>query len=185
VASSAVARCSVWFQSENHREMETLTSEIKNCLLNKLWYAGLVLTLMLPDVCGALESRDGKASRERYKAWFNTWVGRKYPPDTLNADEMYYLRCGVAHQGRFKHPAMQYQRIFFTLRPGGNVFHCNVFNNALNLDIPMFCKDVIDGVEEWFALKKTDKNVQRNLANLVQFHPNGLAPFLTGVPAVG
>jgi len=41
----------------------------------------------------------------------------------------------------------------------------------------MFCKDVIDGVEEWFALKKTDKNVQRNLANLVQFHPNGLAPF--------
>ena len=36
--------------------METLTSEIKNCLLNKLWYAGLVLTLMLPDVCGALES---------------------------------------------------------------------------------------------------------------------------------
>jgi len=29
----------------------------------------------------------------------------------------------------------------------------------------MFYKDVIDGVEEWFALKKTDKNVQRNSAN--------------------
>jgi hypothetical protein len=50
---------------------------------------------------------------------------------------------------------------------------------------PMFCKDMIDGVEAWFALKKTDENVQRNLANLVQFHPNGLSPYLPGVPAVG
>jgi len=64
-------------------------------------------------------------------------------------------------------------------------FHCNVFNNALNLDIPMFCEDMIDGVEAWFALKKTDENVQRNLANLVQLHPNGLSPYLPGVPAVG
>jgi hypothetical protein len=69
----------------------------KNCLLNKLWYAGLVLTLMLPDVCAALESEDGRTTRERYKAWFNPWVGNKYP-DILSADQMYYLRCGVAHQ---------------------------------------------------------------------------------------
>jgi len=25
---------------------------------------------------------------------------------------------------------MQHERIFFTLRPGGTVFHCNVLNNA-------------------------------------------------------
>jgi hypothetical protein len=62
--------------------------------------------LMLPDVCGALESKEGKASRERYKAWFDAWVGKKYPPGTLNLDEMYYLLCGVAHQGKFEHPAM-------------------------------------------------------------------------------
>jgi hypothetical protein len=49
----------------------------------------------------------------------------------------------------------------------------------------MFCKDVIDGVEKWFAVKGTDENVQRNLPNLVQFHPNGLLPYLRGVPAVG
>lgn len=56
---------------------------------------------------------------------------------------------------------MQYEHIFFTLRPGGMFFHCNVFNNGLNLDIPMFCKDVIDGVEAWFALKETGENVQK------------------------
>jgi hypothetical protein len=145
--------------------METLTGEIKNCLLNKLWYAGLVLTLMLPDVCAALESKDRRATPERYKAWFNTWVATKYP-GILNADQMYYLRCGVAHHGKFEHPAMKYERIFFTLRPNGQFFHCNVFKNALNLDIPFFCKD---GVDEWFAAKKADPSVKKNLARLVQF----------------
>jgi hypothetical protein len=48
-------------QLESYRQMEMLTREIMNRLLNKLWYAGLVLTLMLPDVCGALESKDGKS----------------------------------------------------------------------------------------------------------------------------
>jgi hypothetical protein len=164
--------------------METLTSEIKSCLLNKLWYAGLVLTLMLPDICAALESKDGRTTPDRYKAWFNTWVGKKYP-GILGADQMYYLRCGVAHQGKFEHPAMHYERIFFTLRPNGQFFHRNVFKNALNLDIPFFCKDVVDGVDEWFAAKKADPYVQKNLAHLVQFYPKGLQPYLPGVPAVG
>jgi len=165
--------------------METITSEIMNCLRNKQWYAGLVLTLLLPDICAALESKDGNTRPDRYKAWFNAWVGKKYPDILSAAEQMYYLRCGVAHQGKFEHPAMQYERIFFTLRPNGMFFHCNVFKNALNLDITLFCKDVIDSVDEWFAAKKADPCVQKNLANLVQFHPNGLLPYLPGVPAVG
>jgi hypothetical protein len=75
---------------------------------------------------------------------------------------------------KFEHPAMQYERIFLMLRPNGVFFHCNVFKNALNLHIPLFCKDVIDGVDEWFAANKADPCVQKNLAHLAQFHPNGL-----------
>ena len=164
--------------------METLTTEIKNCLLNKLWYAGLLLTLLLPDVCAALEEEGGRATREGYKSWFDEWVGKKYD-GILTADQLYYLRCGVAHQGRFEHPAIKYDRIFFTLRPNGTFYHCNVFNNALNLDIPFFCKDMVDGVERWYAAKQNDPIVQKNYANLVRFYPNGLDDYLAGVPAVG
>lgn len=163
--------------------MDTIKNEIINCLKNRLWYAGLALTLMLPDICGALESEDGRSTRDRYRAWFDTWVGKKYR-DLLNADEIYYLRCGVAHQGKFEHPASKYERIFFTLRPGGMFFHCNVFSNQLNLDIPMFCKDVVDGADAWFAAKQTDPYVQQNLANLIRYYPDGM-PCLPGVPAWG
>jgi hypothetical protein len=143
-----------------------------------------VLTLTLPDVCAALESADGRSTPDRYKAWFDAWLGKKYGRH-LSANDMYSLRCGVAHQGKFEHPALQYERIFFTLRPGGTFFHVNVFQNALNLDLVFFCKDVIDSVDEWFAQKQADPNVQTNLAHLVQFHPNGLLPYLKDVPAVG
>ena len=164
--------------------IETLTTEIKNCLLNKLWYAGLVLTLFLPDVCAALEAEDGQTNRERYKAWFDQWVGYKYPR-ILSADQLYYLRCGVAHQGKFEHPALTYDRIFFTLRPNGSFFHCNVFNNELKLDIPFFCKDMVEGVDGWYLTKKNDPTVQKNYAKLVHFYPDGLAAYLLGVAAVG
>jgi len=164
--------------------VEILTDEIKNALMAKLWYAALVLTLTLPDICAALESADGRSTPERYKAWYDAWLKKKYN-GLMSANDLYFLRCGVAHQAKFLHPAMHYQRIFFTLRPNGMFFHKNIWRGALNLDLPWFCKDVIESVEEWFAQKKTDPIVQKNLANLVQFHPNGLLPYLEGVPAVG
>jgi len=144
----------------------------------------LVLTLTLPDVCAALESADGRSTPDRYKAWYSAWLARKYGRH-LTADDMYYLRCGVQHQGRFEHPAMQYSRIFFTLRPGGVFFHMNIFKDALNLDLPFFCKDVIESVDEWFDHKRDDQQVQANLSHLVQFHPNGMLPYLPEIPAVG
>src|SRR5713226_4507778 len=103
--------------------MDILTDEIKKALLNKVWYAALILALTLPDVCAALESPDGVSTPDRYKAWYAKWLKRKY--DMISADDLYFLRCGVAHQGKFGHPAMQYQRIFFTLRPNGSFFHKN------------------------------------------------------------
>lgn len=164
--------------------MESLTDEIKNALRAKLWYAALVLTLTLPDVCAALETVDGRSTPERYKAWYNAWLKKKYD-GLVSADDLYFLRCGVAHQAKFKHAAMQYKRIFFSLRPNGQFFHKNVLDEALNLDLMWFCKDVVESAEEWFFQKKADYCVQANLTNLVQFHPHGVLPYLPDVPAVG
>ena len=168
--------------------METLANEIKEALRNKLLYAALILTLTLPDACAALEAPNGETSHDQYKAWWNQWLNGKYEDD-LTADDVYLLRCAVAHQGRFRHRGMKFERVFFTLRPGGLFFHKNVLgsggNTAFNLDLFWFCKDVVEAAEAWFAQKKTDPQVQKNLALLVQFHPNGVLPYLKGVPAVG
>ena len=168
--------------------MEILIREIMEALKHRLLYAALLLTLTLPDICAALESQDGQSNSQRYKDWFNTWLSKKYE-DQLDAEDMYRLRCAVAHQGRFEHPGMRYERVFFTLRPGGMFFHKNelpgVARKGLNLDLLWFCKDVVENAEAWFAQKKSDPQVQANLARLVQFHPNGMLPYLEGVPAIG
>src|SRR6266851_3854531 len=143
---------------EQSKGIYALTDEIKNCLSHELWYAALVLALTLPDVCAVLESANGQTSDDRYKAWFDTWLKGKYLD--VSADDIYSLRCGVAHQGTFHYRGKQYRRIFFTLRPDGKLFHELVLNDALDLDLDMFCNGVIRRVEEWFALKQTDAHVQ-------------------------
>lgn len=168
----------------DEESMDNLIQELMNALKAKLWYAGLLMTLMLPDVCAALEAEDGLSSRKRYKAWCERWLMKKYVTH-LSADDLYYLRCGVAHQAKFDHDGIRYERIFFTLRPDGKFFHKNVLDGALNLDLVWFCKDVVESVQEWFAQKHNDPHVRAHLTNLVQFYPTGLEPYLKGVPAIG
>lgn len=139
-------------------------------------------------MCAALESENGQSDPQRYKHWFNTFLQEKYESQ-LAAEDMYRLRCAVAHQGRFEHPGMKYERVFFTLRPGGMFFHKNelpgTIKDGLNLDLFWFCKDVVESAEAWFEQKKNEPQVQKNLNRLVRFHPNGMLPYLEGVPAVG
>lgn len=43
-----------------------------------LYYVALFSALAIPDICGALESQDGTANGQRYRAWFDRWVSPKY-----------------------------------------------------------------------------------------------------------
>jgi hypothetical protein len=163
--------------------LETLVAEIMECLKGRQWYAGLVLTLMLPDVCAALEAPNGKSNSDRYKAWFDTWLQRKLP--LLSADDLYFLRCGVSHEAKFKHDKMKYKQVFFTLRlKNGFWTHMNEHQDALNLDLCIFCQDVIDSVEVWYEQNKDNRTVKKNLRHLVQFYPLGMLDFLN-MPAYG
>jgi hypothetical protein len=80
---------------------------------------------------------------------------------------------------------MQYARVLFTV-PNANriIFHCNVVDDALNLDVVTFCHDMIRAVERWYTAKQANPNVVANMPRLVQFHANGLAPYLVGAPLI-
>lgn len=165
------------------RQIKSLTDEITNCLKAQLWYAALVLIRTLPDICAALESRDGQSKPDRYQEWCEKWLLKKYP--MVSAKDLYFLRCGVAHQAKFRHPAMKYSRIFFTLRLKDGFFaHMNTHQGALNLDLVMFAKDMIDAVEAWYTAEARNENVKHNIGSLIQYYPNGLLDFLN-LPAIG
>ena len=163
--------------------MEAILSEIEAALNAGFYYLAITIALSLPDVCSALESPDGTTSGQRYKAWYDAWMARQYP--RVTAEDMYSLRCGVIHQGRFGHDRMQYSRILFTVpNPQQNVFHNNILNDALNLDACIFCRDIMDSVSRWYAAKQGDPVVQANLPRLLRLYPNGLPPYMVGIPLI-
>lgn len=163
--------------------METILSEIELALEARLYYLAIAMTLTVPDICAALEASNGQTNGLKFKAWYNANLAHKYPKMT-DAD-CWSLRCGVVHQGRCGHPNMQYGRIIFTVpNAQNNVFHNNILNDALNLDTVIFCRDVLTSARSWFEQRANDPEVRANLPNLVQFRPQGLAPYMVGMPLI-
>lgn len=162
--------------------MESLLNEIERALELELYYLAIVLALTLPDICAALEDPNGVTRGEYYKAWYNKYFAIKYPSITDN--DCWSLRCGVVHQGRCGHPNMQYDRVVFTMPGAPAVLHNNFINGALNLDIELFCQDMIDTVRDWYNAQQNNPNVKSNLPHLVRYRPKGLAPYVVGMPVI-
>jgi hypothetical protein len=163
--------------------METILQEIDRALNTGLYYLAIAMALTVPDICAALESPNGETSGPKYKAWYNANLANQYP--NITDADCWSLRCGVLHQGRCGHPQMQYGRILFTLpNSQNNVFHNNIINDALNLDAVLFCRDVVASARHWFKGKQNDPIVQSNLPNLVQLRPQGLPPYMVGMPLI-
>lgn len=163
--------------------MDVLTKEIEKALTSGFYYLAIVSSLTLPDICAALESPDGESNKKRYVDWCDLWLLPKYP--NLTSSELYNLRCGVIHQGKAIHPSMGYSRILFTLPVKQNIVsHNNIINDALNLDAVTFCRDVLECVGNWYTREKNNPQVMANLSNMVKYYPNGIAPYIVGVPII-
>jgi hypothetical protein len=191
--------------------MRLLLEQIEQSLNHRYYYLSLMATLAIPDIAGALDSDDGRASGARYKAWFEAWVrpmageiiqalipqqmaeilrqveggipGFKSP---LTGDACYRFRCSLLHQGSTQDPNSPYDRILF-VEPGTstNVIHYSMANNALIIDVNMFCQEVIAGARLWLdSVEGTDK-FESNYSNFARRHPNGFAPFIGGAPVIG
>ena len=169
--------------------MRDLLEQIERGLGQNLYYLALFGALSLPDICGAVDSDNGEADRSKYIRWFNEYVGDRYKYGErvfLSGDDCYYFRCALLHQGSSQHPKSGYARILF-LEPGAtsNVLHCNVLNDALNIDVRIFCQDIIDGVRTWLGKVEGTPRFNTNMAKFIRRYPQGLSPYIGGVPVIG
>ncbi len=169
--------------------MDDFLAQIRQAAESGLDYLALMGALALPDMCAGLESPNGLTSGKRYITWFDQWVAPKYTSQgsgvTLTGKDAYHFRCSVLHQGKTQHKDSRYERILFVPRTAsGNVFHNNVLNDALNLDVPLFCEDVMEAATEWRTTVEGSAIYTRNLDRFVRVHPNGIAPYIVGVPVI-
>jgi hypothetical protein len=123
--------------------MRELLRQIEVALNANLFYLALFVSLSLPDICGAIDSADGTATGAKYRAWFDAYV--------------------APNQGSSQHLNSSYSRVLF-VEPALNniVMHCNVFNGALNLDVRIFCTDIMRSVEGWLNQVENTQQYQTN-----------------------
>lgn len=135
-----------------------------------------------------MASDDGCATGARYADWFDTHVASNYPllPDGspfLSGADCYRLRCSFLHQGTTQHDRSAYSRVIFT-EPASNTFHLNILNDALNVDIRQFCTEVATGALTWLSEAEATDNFQQNFPKFVQRYPEGLPPYMVGIPLI-
>lgn len=170
--------------------MDAILDEIDAVLAAGLSYVAVALSLTLPGICAALESPTGSTRGEdgvRYKRWYDAHLASIYP--NITSADCYSLRCGVVHQGRFGVECSQYERVLFMVpNPQRNVVHncidVRAGRKVLILDAHRFCRDIMAAVRRWFETVREEATVGRNLSQLVEFRPDGLAPYVTGMPMI-
>lgn len=164
--------------------MQVITDEIERALSAELYYLALIGALTLPDICAALESADAQTTGQRYQAWCETWFTPAYS-SMLTGRDLWALRCGVVHHGRFGPPQSQYARVVFTLPNAMQALVHNVsVDDVLSLDALTFCRDMIQAALSWYAANQNKAEVIANLPRLVQYRSEGLPGYIVGIPII-
>jgi len=142
------------------------------------------MCLAIPDICGAIDSIDGRADRTKYIDWYDQYAASNCP--YFDGQACYFFRCSMLHQGSTINPSSNYSRILF-IEPGAttNVFHCNVINDALNLDVRIFCNAMLDGAELWLNNVMGTARFSANYDKFLRRYPTGLPPYIVGIPVIG
>ena len=110
--------------------MREIFEQIGKALCVELHFVALSTALMIPDIAGAIDSEDGQASGEKYRKWYDTWVGSAC--QFVNGEICYQLRCSLLHQGSLNLRNKPYKRVIFIHPAVKNIhMHCNVLMPVL------------------------------------------------------
>jgi hypothetical protein len=152
-----------------------------------LYYLTLASALVIPDMCSGLEAADGKTTGALYQAWFDRHVSQKYvgaAGPSFSGEDCYGLRCAMLHQGRLEPHKGVYKRILFIEPHGGLTLHNNVINDALNIDVTQFARDMVESAEQWLIAAEQIPEYQANYPRYMQRYAQGLPPYIGGTAVI-
>ena len=154
--------------------LHALLSEINRAAKGGFPFLAVAMTVALPDICVSLASADGRSGdRKRYKDWCEANLGAEFA--YVTADDLYSMRCGVLHTGRFGDLKHNVARVVFAL-PGAKGFTNSKINDAYVYSVGSFCENFTKAVAAWFEKHKNDATVQANLPRLIAILPPRVFP---------
>ncbi len=168
--------------------MDEFFNQVAVAARHRLYFLALAGALMIPDLCGALDSPDGQATGTRYKAWFDQHFAPLHAfggTPMLDGQTCWQFRCSLLHQGTTQHDNSAYSRILF-VEPGTttNFFHMNVLNDALNIDAEQFAIEMVKVARAWRQVVTGTEPYETNVGKFVARYPNGLPPYIVGLPVI-
>lgn len=159
--------------------MQHFIDATKRSLRERNHYAALAMTLALPDICGWI-SDPNAGSRARYVQWFDGFLKNKYVCQVgadhskhqfLTGNDFYALRCAFLHEGRDDITDQRAQEVLtqfqFTVAPVGSIIHCNQSGSALQLQVDVFCEQVLEAVAAFVETIDADSPQHNRLISLV------------------
>lgn len=167
--------------------LEMILRDVSRAIDAQLYYPALCVALTLPDICVGLTFDKERFIKEKdYVAFVDTYTT---PPELgLEGQSCYRLRGGVIHRGNAAgHPFFGSTHVIFTV-PGGPSIHALTLQvddkAAACFDVVMFCRAMDHAARRWYADHKDNLNVVKNIPNLLSWRPNGVSPFVGGLPVV-
>lgn len=162
---------------EQESPLYPLLNEINAAVTHGAPFLAIAMAVALPDICVSLISPDGRTNGERYKAWCAENLGKEF--SFLTGDDLWSMRCGVLHNGRFGDLKHNVARVIFALPGKATLVNCQL-NDAYVYSAVDFCKNFTQAVYQWMEKNKENEMVKANTPRLMQYRPGGLSPYING-----
>lgn len=160
--------------------MNHLLHAIEKALEAENHYAALTMSLALPDICGWVQDPSSK-SKARYVAWFEKYLQQTYTLPAsihrhehifLNGSDCYALRCAYLHEGRDDITDQRAQQVLkafqFVVPPKGCTLHRNQTNQSLQLQVDIFCREIIGGVKQFLSDISGNHEAMQRLGQMIK-----------------
>lgn len=155
-----------------------LLNQINAAAENGLHLLAIGMAVALPAICASLSMENGRAQGEEYKDWCRAnLAGPNF--SYVTAEDLYSMRCGVLHSGRFGDLKHSVERVLF-VPPGMSSFTNCKAGEAYLYGVKEFCRNVCDAAFRWHEAHKDDPIVSANMARMMQYYPNGFPPYFGG-----
>lgn len=150
----------------------TMVLQMNQALDAGLYMPAMVVALTLPDIMGALESEDGRATGPKYQAW----LSRNANYRSEDALRIWEIRCSLLHQGRANKGEVE---VAFTV-PGTAQIHnlSTVSHDGVKIgwySIEEFVRQMSTAVIAWLKQFGATKQAQRNLERFARLRPEGVS----------
>lgn len=156
--------------------MEGYLNSLQEAIDNKNWYAVIIISLTLPDICAGLE-KGGKTYRRDYINWTNKNFMTQYGNNFFSGEDVYVLRCAILHRGTedlTSQPAKKVIDKFLFIAPvDGVTMDSNSFvseRTIIQLQTDILGNNMIRAVRNWIEENKNNSQINKEAEKIIEIH---------------